>query len=63
VAVLPVRAFDPPGGVAAHLDLGLAGQIADLPGRAVAVRFDVELRRQAEIPLPAGREADVATDP
>ena len=62
-AVLSVCPLDPPGGVVAHLDPGLAGQIADLPGRAVAERLDVELRRQPEIPLPASREADVATDP
>src|SRR5207244_748162 len=36
-AVLSVCPLDPPGGVVAHLDPGLAGQIADLPGRAVAV--------------------------
>src|SRR5262249_54535131 len=62
VAVGAVRALDPPGGVVADLDLRLGDEIADLPGRPVAVALDLEIRRHAEVALAAGREPDVAPD-
>ena len=57
------RSVHPPGSVALHLDAGRADDVADLPGPRDAVGLDVELRREAEIPLAAGGEADVAADP
>ena len=36
--------------------------VADLPGPRDAVRLDVELGREPEVPLAAGGEADVAAD-
>src|SRR5262249_2676105 len=51
-----VRALDPPGGVAGHLDAGLADDVADLPRRPPAVLVDVEVARNLEIALAAGRE-------
>ena len=57
-----VRPLDPPRGVAADLDSRLADRLADLPGRTSAVAVDVEIGRQAEVPLAAGREADLASD-
>src|SRR5262249_35515225 len=61
-AVLPVRPLDPPGRVVGDLDARLAGDVADLPRRAVAVGLELEIRREAEVPLPARRETDVAAD-
>ena len=60
--VLAVRPLDPPGRVVGDLDPRLAGEVADLPGRPVAVRLDLEFRRQPEVSLAARREADVAAD-
>src|SRR5262249_61625010 len=60
VAVGAVRALDPPGGVVADLDLRLGDEIADLPGRPVAVALDLEIRRHAEVALAAGPRPGVA---
>src|SRR5919201_1496969 len=60
--VVAIRTLDPPGRIAPDLDLRLAREVANLPGRPVAVRLDIEIRRQPEVALPAGREADVAAD-
>ena len=56
------RALDPPGRFGTNLDSGFTGLVAELPGGAPAKGVDVELRRDAEVALPAGREPDVATD-
>src|SRR5581483_709557 len=45
-----------------HLDAGLADDLAELPLGATAVVLDVEIRRQAEVPLAARREANVGAD-
>ena len=59
----PVRAFDPPGGIARELDPRLADGLAHLPGRRRPVLGGVELLRQPEVALAAGRELDVTPDP
>ncbi len=59
----PVRALDPPGGIARELDPRLADRLAHLPGRRRPVLRGIELLRQPEISLAAGRELDVAPDP
>src|SRR5665213_1744518 len=58
-----VRALDPPRGVAAHLDLGLADDVADLPRRPAAELLDVEVGRRAEVALAPRGELDLAADP
>ena len=63
MAVGPVGALDPPGGVVADLDFSLRDEIADLPGRPVAVALDFEVGRHAKVALASRREADVAADP
>ena len=60
--MLAVRPLHPPGRVAGNLDPGLAGEVADLPGRSVPERLDVELGRKPEVALAPGREPDVAAD-
>src|SRR4029450_9478567 len=59
----PVEAVDPPRCVAADLNPGLPLRLADLPGRALAVLVRVEAFRQAEVPLAACGQPDVAADP
>ena len=55
------RAVHPPGGVALDSDPRPAAFVADLPRPRDAVRLDVEVGRQPEVALAAGREADVAS--
>ena len=55
-------AMHPPGGVSLHGDPGRPDDLADLPGAGDAVRLDVEVGRQPEVPLAAGRKPDVAAD-
>src|ERR1051325_10461155 len=57
-----VGALHPPGGVAADLDARLADGVADLPRGPAAILVDVQLGRQAEVPLAAGGEADLAAN-
>ena len=59
-AGLVQRPVHPPGGVAVDLDLRRALNGAVLPVLADAVGVDVEVRREAEVALAAGGEADVA---
>ena len=62
VALAAVGALDPPGGVGRDLDRGAADDVAELPVGAAAVVLDVELRRQPEVALATGGEADVGAD-
>ena len=63
VPLAAVGALDPPRGIGCDFDLRLADDVAELPLRPAAVVLDVELGRQPEVALPAGREADVGADP
>ena len=56
------RPVHPPGRVAVDLDLRRALHGAVLPVLADAVGVDVEVRREAEVALAAGGEADVAAN-
>ncbi len=62
-SALRERALDPPGGVARDLELRLPPRLADQPLGAVEELRDVELRREPEVALAAGREADLPADP
>ena len=63
LAVGAVAALDEPGGVGAHLDDGRPGLVGrELPRRPVAVGGHVEVGRDAEVALAAGRELDLAAD-
>ena len=54
------RALHPPGGVVGDGDSGRPDGFADLPRPRNAVLLDVEVRRNAEVALAPGGEADVA---
>ena len=60
---MAVDALDPPRRVGGDLDPRLAEDVAELPLGAAAVGAEVELLGQPEVPLAAGREADVGADP
>ena len=63
LAVCAVAALDEPRGVGAHLDHGRPGLLGrELPRRPVAVGGHVEVGRNAEVALAAGRELDLAAD-
>jgi hypothetical protein len=59
---LPIGALDPPGRVAGQLDACLACDLAHLPRRRRSVRGGLEVLREPEVALAAGRELDVLAD-
>ena len=62
-SVAPEQPVDPPGGVPADLDLGLALRLSDLPRRPLSVLLRVEALGHPEVALAASRQPDVAADP
>src|SRR5207302_9923693 len=55
--------LNPPRRVPGDLEASLALELADLPRGTIPVRLDREVRRDAEVALPARREADVRLHP